>query len=603
LEAIKWTLKMAKKDTKILILGVFLSIVPTVLVFINPVVYSHIIDDVITAGQYEKLLPLVMVVVGCTLLRAALSYLGSYYVEAASQNTIKRLRLFLYDKLQRLDSGYFSQNRTGDLMMKLTGDLDWVRHFICWIVPNTITNAILFVVTLVIFFVTSPLLTLISLCLTPLTALATFRLRKVMRPAHDKVRAENSALNVTVQENISGNRVVKAFVREDYEIKRFEERNHAYQDAAIESVRVWWSFGPFISGIANCMTIVLLVLGGINVVKGQITLGQLSLFLNLAWGLNNPMNLIGTIMNDHQRFMASVEKIMTIYYAKPDIYSQEEPFLPKNPKGEIELKNCSFSYSGQKILKHVDFVAHAGETIGIMGPTGSGKTTITSLISRFLDPTEGEVLIDGVNAREYQLQSLRNMVGMAMQDVFLFSETIDANIAYGKPDSEEDWVQLCAKDADADGFIRRTPQGYDTIIGERGVGLSGGQRQRIALARALAYDTPILILDDTTSAVDMETEHYIQGRLKERKRKATTIIIAQRITSVRDADRIYIVENGTISESGTHEELLAKKGYYYNIYRLQQGLSEDAAAAVAAANAAKINGDKVSVEKGARVNG
>ncbi|MCI6908238.1 MAG: ABC transporter ATP-binding protein/permease [Clostridiales bacterium] len=583
MDAVKWTLRMARKDMKLLIAGILISLLPTALVFVNPVVYSHIIDDVFTGGRMELLLPYAASVVGIVLLRAALIYVNGLMIETATQNTIRRLRLYLYDKLGTLDSGFYSQNRTGDLMMKLSGDLDWVRHFLSWIIPNTVSNLIIFVVTLVIFFITSPLMTLAALILTPFTAYATYRLRKVMRPAHDKVRAETSALNVTVQENISGNRVVKAFVRENHEIEKFEERNQAYCRASIDSVRTWWSFGPFISGIASSMSIVLLVMGGIGVVRGNLTLGQLSLFLNLTWGLNQPMNLIGTIMNDYQRFMASVDKIMTIYYAQPDIKNGDAPVKNESPKGEIELRDCSFSYSGQKILKHINFTAHAGETIGIMGPTGSGKTTITSLIARFIDPSDGAVFVDGVDVRDYDLHSLRGMIGMAMQDVFLFSDTIDSNIAYGRPDSSEEWVHECAVDADADSFIRRTPQGYETIIGERGVGLSGGQRQRLSLARALAYDTPILILDDTTSAVDMETEHYIQERLRNRKKRATTIVIAQRITSVRDADRIYIVENGEITECGTHEELLEKRGYYYNIFRLQQGLSADAAEAVAKA--------------------
>ena len=592
----KWTLRMTGKDMKLLLWGIVVGMVSTGMIFINPVIYSHIIDDVLTGGRMELLAPYLWAVIGCTLFRAGVIYANAMMLETATQNTVRRLRLYLYDKLSTLDTAFYSKNRTGDLMMKLSGDLDWVRHFLVWIVPNTITNAILFIVTLVIFFVTSPLMTVIALALTPLTVYATYKLRKVMRPAHDKVRAENSALNVTVQENISGNRVVKAFVREKYEIEKFEVRNLAYRDAAVASVRVWWSMGPFIHIIASSISIVLLVMGGINVIRGILSLGQLSLLLSLAWGLNNPMNLVGTIMNDYQRFMASVDKIMTIYYAQPDITNGENPIKPEDPKGEIELRDVSFSYSGQKILQHVNFVAHAGETIGIMGPTGSGKTTITSLIARFIDPSEGEVLVDGTDVRRYDLRSLRGMIGMAMQDVFLFSDTIDSNIAYGKPDASEDWVKECAVDADADGFIRRTPQGYETIIGERGVGLSGGQRQRLSLARALAYDTPILILDDTTSAVDMETEQYIQQHLRARRKKATTIVIAQRITSVRDADRIYIVEDGRIGESGTHEELLAKKGYYYEVYRLQQGLSADAAEAVARAAAASKSAEEMAAE-------
>ena len=596
MEAIKWTLRMTGKDLRLLLWGVVVGMVSTGMIFINPVIYSHIIDDVLIGGNMELLGPYVWAVIGFTLMRAGVIYANAMMLETATQNTMRRLRLYLYDKLGTLDSAFYSENRTGDLMMKLSGDLDWVRHFLVWIVPNTITNAILFIVTLVIFFVTSPLMTLAALALTPLTVFATYKLRKVMRPAHDKVRAENSLLNVTVQENISGNRVVKAFVREDYEIGKFEERNKAYRNAAIGSVRVWWSMGPFITIIASSISIVLLVMGGIYVINGRLSLGQLSLLLSLAWGLNQPMNLVGTIMNDHQRFMASVDKIMTIYYAQPDIKNGSSPVKPENPKGEIELRNVSFSYSGQKILKNVDFVAHAGETIGIMGPTGSGKTTITSLIARFIDPSEGEVLVDGVNVKKYDLRSLRSIIGMAMQDVFLFSDTIDSNIAYGQPTASEDWVRECAVDADADGFIKRTPQGYETIIGERGVGLSGGQRQRLSLARALAYDTPILILDDTTSAVDMETEQYIQEHLRARRKKATTIVIAQRITSVRDADRIYIIQDGRVSESGTHEELLAKQGYYYDVYRLQQGLSADAAEAVARAAAASKSAEEMAAE-------
>ncbi len=586
MNAVKWTMSMARKDAKLLFGGIAVAMMSTCMVFTNSVIYSHIIDDVFTAGKMQLLVPYVATVVGCALLRAALIYINTLMIETASQNTVRRLRLYLYDKLGTLDPAFYRINRTGDLMMKLSGDLDWVRHFLNWIVPNTITNLILLVVTLTIFFITSPLMTLAALVLTPFTAYATYKLRRVMRPAHDRVRAETAALNVNVQENISGNRVVKAFVREAYEVEKFEERNRAYCEASIASVRTWWSYGPFMEGIASSMSVVLLVLGGIAVVRGNLTLGQLSLFLNLTWALNQPTRLIGTIMNDLQRFLASTEKIMTIYYAKPDIKNIESPVCPAEPgKGDIELRHCSFSYSGQRILEDISLAAHPGETIAIMGPTGSGKTTVTSLIARFADPSSGEVLIDGIDARDYELHALRGMIGMAMQDVFLFSDTIDSNVAYGRPDAPEEWVRECAVDADADGFIRRTPQGYETIIGERGVGLSGGQKQRLSLARALAYDTPILILDDTTSAVDMETEHYIQEHLRARRKRATTIIIAQRITSVRDADRIYIIEDGRVSECGTHEELLARHGYYYNIYRLQQGLSADAAEAVAKAAA------------------
>ena len=396
-----------------------------------------------------------------------------------------------------------------------------------------------------------------------------------MRPAHDRVRECVSQLNTLVQENISGNRVVKAFVREDYEIERFEEKNQAFRDASINTVRTWQRYAPILDGFSNCLTVVLLLFGGIFCINGSMTLGDLSLFLSLAWGLNGPMNMIGTVINDYQRFLASAEKIMTIYYAKPDIENPAHPYRPSAPKGDIEFRHVEYQYpSGSSpVLSDINLKAKAGQTIGIMGPTGCGKSTLVSLIPRFMDTTHGSVLIDGVDVRKYDLNALHGMIGMSMQDVFLFSETIDANISYGDPEMPEERVIECAKDADADGFIRRTPDGYETIIGERGVGLSGGQKQRIALARALAYDTPILILDDTTSAVDMDTEAYIQERLRARKKKATTLIVAQRISSVKEADCIYILENGRISEYGTHEELLKKRGYYYSVYCLQNGIT------------------------------
>ena len=574
---VKWVISTARENTGKMVTGMILNILCAGINVLNPILFAHIIDDVINGGEMQKLPMLCGGIIACAILFVIFTYLGQILLELGSQNTERELRKQLYAKLQKMDQNFYGANRTGDLMMKLTGDLDWVRHFTIFLIPQSITNLLTFIGTMVVFLIYNWRLALMALIFTPFTILLTIKVRRNMRPAHNHVRECVSLLNTRVQENISGNRVVKAFVREDYELERFEERNQAFRDASINTVRTWQRYAPFLDGFSNTLSVVLLVFGGLFCIHGTMTLGQLSLFLSMAWGLNGPMNMIGTVINDYQRFLASAEKIMTIYYAKPDITNPENAYRPEKVRGDIEFRNVAYKYPSGKarVLNDICLTAKAGQTIGIMGPTGCGKSTLVSMIPRFMDVADGSILIDGVDVRQYDLNALRGAVGMSMQDVFLFSETIDANISYGNLDLPEEQVIACAVDADADGFIRRTPDGYETVIGERGVGLSGGQKQRIALARALAYDTPILILDDTTSAVDMDTEAYIQEHLRNRKKRATTLIVAQRISSVKDADCIYIMEDGRISEYGTHEELLKKRGYYYSIYCLQNGITPE----------------------------
>ena len=288
------------------------------------------------------------------------------------------------------------------------------------------------------------------------------------------------------------------------------------------------------------------------------------------------MQQLGFLINDTQRFLVSCERVRELYESTPEIVSPEVPGHTGEVKGDIDLDHVSLTFDGNTVLKDINMHIPAGATVGIMGPTGSGKSSILNLITRFVDPAAGTVKVDGVEVQQYNLQDLRRNIGIALQDVFLFSDTVESNIAYGVPDAPNDVIFRAAEDADADKFVRRLPEGYDTIVGERGMGLSGGQKQRLALARALAMNSPILILDDTTSAVDLETEQYIQQRLASRPKKATTLIVAQRISSVKNADIIFIIEDGKITEQGTHQELLAKQGYYYNIYRIQQGIASAA---------------------------
>ena len=320
------------------------------------------------------------------------------------------------------------------------------------------------------------------------------------------------------------------------------------------------------------MMLVTVFVGGLFIIWGELTPGQLAIFTSLSWALSNPMRELGNLLNDLQRFSTSVSKVMEIYYAKPSIADAPDAVSHEKMRGDIEFQDVSFKIDSQQILSHVSFSVKAGQTVAVMGPTGGGKTTLIHLLARFYDVTEGKVLVDGCDVKMWKLSELRSGIGTATQDVFLFSDTVEGNVAFGNQDLTLDEVKDFARRADAAEFIEKLPEGYDTIIGERGVGLSGGQRQRIALARALAVQPGILVMDDTTSAVDSETEQYIQDQLRHLPFSCTKFIIAQRISSMRDADLILVLKDGEIVERGTHSELLRQRGYYWQTYCLQYGV-------------------------------
>ena len=327
---------------------------------------------------------------------------------------------------------------------------------------------------------------------------------------------------------------------------------------------------PIFEVLSYALTIILILYGGYMVIQGEITLGQLVTVNGYLWMLNNPLRQAGWLVNDISNFTTSVEKIYATYSEEPHVKTPVSGVVKKHLKGEIEFKNVSYRADDEDIVMDVNFKVKPGQTVGIIGSTGAGKSTIMNLLCRFYDTTSGEVLVDGVNVRDMDLYNLRDNIGMAMQDVFLFSDTIEGNIAYGRPNCSFEEVKQAAIMADANHFIQALPDGYDTIVGERGVGLSGGQKQRISIARAIAKKAPILILDDSTSALDMETEHEIQKTLNELK-DTTKMIIAHRISAVCHADEIIYLKDGEIAERGTHQELLAKRGLYYETYMAQYG--------------------------------
>ena len=565
------------------------TIVYNILQLTVPYVSSKLVDMFLSgenaaynwANNSNMFFYLVGAMVGVTILRTVIVYLDCMSYEHVSQHVLFRVRNYLYDKIQRQDMKFYSTFRTGDLMTRVTGDLDAVRHMVAWVVRMIVESFSLYTAAMVYFFIMNWKMALCIMVLSPFIFIVIYMFRQKVRPMHAKLREKLAEMNTYAQENISGNRVVKAFAREDYEIKKFDKANTDYRDTNRETALVWVKFYPFVEGMASMMSIALLLIGGSFLIYSianpdnvQLTMGQFVAFSGLIWAIQNPMRMMGNIMNEFQRFSAASAKVMEIYYSEPEIVDAPDAIdHPESFKGKVEFRNVSFMYSDGNlpVLKNISFTAEPGQTVAIMGETGCGKTSLIHLIPRFYEPTGGEVLIDGVDIKKYKLEQLRKNIGLATQDVLLYSDTIEGNIAYGDPHITAEQVVKFARYSAASEFIAKMPEGYDTIVGERGVGLSGGQKQRISLARALAIEPSILILDDTTSAVDMETEKQIQDSLRHLDFPCTKIIIAQRISTTKFADKIIILQNGEITEEGSHEELIKKGGYYSDLVKLQLG--------------------------------
>lgn len=566
----------------VLILGVIGTLVYSCMQLIVPYFSGRIVDEFLTDGDVaakvstgmDRLVYLLAMMVGLTIVRVLIVYLDCMAYEYVSQSALVRIREFLYDKVQRQDMTFYATYRTGDLMTRMTGDLDAVRHNIAWVIRAIIESIALYSATAIYFVIMDWKLAISVLMVSPLIFFIIVLFKKKVAPMHALLREKFATLNTDAQENISGNRVVKAFAREEYEIEKFDKANMDYRTTNEETNMIWLKYFPYVETCADILPVVLLLVGGLFIINGTLSMGEYVAFSGLMWAIANPMRLLGNIMNEFQRFQAASDKVMEIYYSEPSIVDSKDAIAhPDKFKGKIEFKNVSFMYSDGvvNVLRNISFTAEPGQTIAIMGETGCGKTSLIQMIPRFYEPTEGEILIDGTNINKYKLEDLRKNIGLATQDVLLYSDTIEGNIGYGVEDmSLEDLIKYARYSA-ANDFISKMPEGYDTVIGERGVGLSGGQKQRISLARALAVEPSILILDDTTSAVDMETEKEIQHSLRNLDFDCTKIIIAQRISTTKFADRILVLKDGSIIEDGTHEELVAKKGYYYDLVCLQTG--------------------------------
>ena len=570
MDEIKWLWGHMKGKRFIFLCGLFLAAVTAGIRVINPMLGQRVIDEVVTPGNAAPLIPLLVTMMIVQMARLCLRYLMVILMEKSSLSTMTDIRSIMYKTVQWQDFRFLGRFPTGNLMTRMTQDLEMVRHSAAWISYMIVDAIVLFISTFVFYLYLNWQLALCLVAVTPFILYISRRFVKRIRPRFRLLRQKLTDLGTAVTENIDGNRVVKAFAREEHERDHFEKFNADYRNTSCENALIAAKYQPLLETASQSLMVIMLVVGGLFLIKDLITPGEYMAFSSLTWALSAPMWMLGPLLADLERFSTAGKMIREVTEAPKGISDMSGAVeIAQKPAGKIEFRDVKLSINDSVILEDINFTAGAGSTIGILGSTGAGKTSLVNLLTRFYEPDYGAVLLDGEDIRRYTLTSLRRYIGLAMQDVFLFSDSVKGNLSYGKPDIDEDQIILRAKQADADGFIKEMSAGYDTLVGERGVGISGGQRQRIALARALAIEPSILILDDTTSAVDSETEQFIQKELKNLDFNCTKIIIAQRISSFRGADQILVMNKGRIIERGTHNELLSAKGFYYNIWKLQ----------------------------------
>ncbi|PPA72209.1 ABC transporter ATP-binding protein [Jeotgalibacillus proteolyticus] len=538
---------------------------------VYPVILQLTIDEVILEGRYSLVPYLALGFVAIMAIKGVATYISQYNGDIFGIISVYDLRNKLYTKLQRLPFQYYDNAKTGDLMSRLTADVEMFRFFLSFGFAELIRLVLLLLVTISVMAYYSIPLTLVTLCTIPFLAVAVYQFDKKVHPAFRKVRKSFGQLNTNVQENISGINTVKSLSREEHQIGKFNDSNGDYKDKYIMTAGIWAKYFPLMEFLGNASVVLLLGYGGTLVVNGSLTPGELTAFYSLVGFIIWPIMNLGFTINQFSQSKASGERLLEILEANEAISDKENAIPLLSGKGDVVFDNVTLQYTSEdeKALDQVSFKVDNGKTIGLIGATGSGKTSVTQLMTRFYEATEGNVLINEVDVRDYTLSSLRKNIGFVLQESFLFSSTIKANIAYGRPDVSLEKVQEAAKRAQAHDFIMELPNGYDTMLGERGLGLSGGQKQRIAIARAICLDPSILILDDATSAVDMQTEINIQKALSEVMKGRTTFIIAHRISSLKHADEILVFENGKITNRGTHDSLIHEQGQYQRIFNIQ----------------------------------
>ncbi len=534
-----------------------------------PVITESIIDDVILGGKFELLTKLLIGIALVGVGRALFQYYKEFTFDKIASTIGSEMRKDLFNHVQSLSMNYFADTNTGELMARVKDDIDKIWNALGFVGMLVIEVIIHVSFVLYCMFIRNWKLAFLPLTVMVICGGIAVIMERKLDKVYEDISEENAVLTTVAEENLAGVRTVKAFAREQHEIKKFLTHNNRYYELNMTQSKVLVKYYPFFQFVGKALPVCTTVLGGISVMNGEMTLGALVAFVEYTRNCTWPMEMMGWLTNDVSAAVASFKKVKKIYEEFPEITDKEEPVVLDKVEGSIAFEKVSFAVDGKQILDDISFSLPAGKTLGIMGATGSGKSTIINLLQRFYDVSEGAVKIDGVDIRDLTLKQLRSNIAVVLQDVFLFSDTIGENIKMGQRKTlSMDAIKDAAGRAQASGFIEKLDEQYDTVIGERGVGLSGGQKQRISIARAFSKKCRILVLDDSTSALDMETEHEIQRTLNQLE-DTTKIIIAHRISAVRHADEIIYLDEGKVAERGTHEALLAKKGLYYETFCAQ----------------------------------
>ncbi len=567
-------------DYKFSYLGAIASLLIAVtLDMMGPRLMALVVDDVIVGGNIAELKYLLLGFLGVGIGRCVFQYVKEYTFDKNGIRISADMRRDLFRHVQGLSADFFDRTNTGELMARVKEDIDRIWDAIGYVGMLLIEVIYHTSIILISMYLLNWKLALLPTAAMLMCGTIALLMERKLGQVYEEISEENARLNTVAEENLAGVRTVKAFAREKHEIGKFLSHNKRYYELNMQQSRVFVRYYPFFSVVSKVLPILTILVGGGFVIKGQMTLGQMTAFVEYSTNIVWPMEMLGWLTNSFSAAVASNKKVRKIYEEKPTIMENAEPVRIEQVAGKVCFDHVSFHKADMyEILHDISFTVEAGRTLGIMGATGAGKTSIVQLLQRMYDATEGAIYLDDVNIKELSLEQLRTSVSYVMQDVFLFSDTINDNIKLGKKERLDfKTVRRASVQAQASDFIERMEETYDTVIGERGVGLSGGQKQRISIARALAKRDPILVLDDSTSALDMETEQMIQQTLRELE-GTTKIIIAHRISAVRHADEIIVLENGSIAERGTHEELLAKRGLYFETYESQYGDMDTAAA-------------------------